>query len=252
MTISFRQVFKYMVPSWLSSGDSELVLYSLAVMKDAAVERLRLGLEARFPRRAGDSALALIGTDRGIVRGRDETSAHYAERLCAWRYPRGHRVRGSAFALLEQASEYFGGLRAWTIDARGNYHERDAVGVESYSYGNVWDWDGTAPAPQWARFWLGLDVSSDVTIIPWPAVLGAYDNSLVPGRGYTVGHQGISHQDALTIKKLMRGRHPWKPAGTRAEWAIVSFGATLPVPDGSWGSFAGRDPGFRYWNLRTS
>src|SRR6187455_2560539 len=109
MARTFRQLFRWLVPSWLAGEgattedepaehhDGEKVLLSLAVIKDAWLESLRQGLNARFPSRGPETALALIGRDHGIVRGRDETAAHYAERLIAWRYPRGHRVRGSAY-----------------------------------------------------------------------------------------------------------------------------------------------------------
>jgi hypothetical protein len=239
-----------MVPSWLSEGDGGLVLESLAGIKDAFTERMLLGLEARFPSRAGESALALLGSDRGILRGRTETQAHYAARLLSWRYPRGHRTRGSAFALLEQVSEYFGGIRAWTIDYSGNREERAADGTETFEQGYAWNWDSAVTTVY--RFWLVLDpVPQNPAIEPWPAVLGAYDNSLIPGRGFTVGHQGVTHEDALAIKKLFRGSRQWKPAGTAQQFAVIGFDAAAPVPDGAWGNNQGRDRAFRYWSLQT-
>ena len=118
-----------MVPAWLYSGDGGLVLQSLAQLQDDYAARARAALEMRFPSRAADDALAELGRDRAIPRGRTETSAHYAARLIAWRYPRGHRTRGSAFALLEQVSEYFGGILAKTRDVAGNVFTRTAAGV---------------------------------------------------------------------------------------------------------------------------
>src|SRR6187549_1469002 len=107
---TLRSIYKFLVPSWLSAGDGGLVLDTLTDQIDDSVEKMRESLVARFPTYAQDDALTLIGQDRLIPRGRAETSEHYAQRLIAWRYPRGHRVRGSAFALLNQVSEYFGGI----------------------------------------------------------------------------------------------------------------------------------------------
>jgi hypothetical protein len=256
MAKTFRQVYKWLVPPFLLEGEGALVLESLSAIVDSATQRLRSGLEARFPSYAGESALALIGRDRGIVRGRSETAEHYAARLIAWRYPRGHRVRGSAFALLEQFSEYFGGVDCWTIDVRGSRHDRTAAGEESYSYGNAWDWDGEGATPNWGRFFVVLDLEgiaseqlewSDPDL--WGGAFGDPD--------YTIGQLGINHEDVLALRRMMTGR-AWKPAGVRAEWVIVSLDGTEPTPDGTWlhwsRNVAGvqtptRSAAHRYWSL---
>jgi hypothetical protein len=252
----FRNLFKFFVPSWLSTGDGEKVLWALTAVIDAANERIRQGLLARFPTYAPASALKLIGLDRGIVRGRDETNAHYAQRLIRWRRPRGHRVRGSAFALLEQFAEYFGGLDCYTIDVKGNRHDRTVDGEESYSYGNDWDWDGEGALPRWARFWVVLDLSGIAS-----AQLDFGDPDLWGGAlgtpGYSIGQQGVTSEDVNALRRMMRGR-AWKPAGTRSEWVIVSLDGSEPAPDGTWLNWssniggtqtATRSSDFRYWSL---
>jgi len=202
------------------------------------MDRARAGLEARFPSRAQPDALALIGADRGIPRGRTETDAHYAQRLIAWRYPRGHRVRGSAFALLSQVSEYFGRLHCFTIDVKLNRHDRSIDGSEQFSYGAPWNWDGTTDPK--GRFW--------VVLLP-----------LTPLE-YT-------RDDVVAIRALFTGPCPWKPGGTMQEWAIVSTTVTdgsadEPFPDGTWLHWskivggahrvAARPTTFRYWSLAPS
>lgn len=146
--ITFRAIYKKLTAWWQHEGEGDLLLQALALVKDASLERMKAGLEARFPSLAGKSAQALIGADRAIRRGRVESDATYARRLKKWRYPRGHRVRGNAFALLDQIWAYFAsddktGIYCWTIDAHGNRHTRDVDGTESYSYGNAWNWDDT-------------------------------------------------------------------------------------------------------------
>jgi hypothetical protein len=233
MATNFRGLYKYMVPSWLYEGEGEIVLHSLSLILDAATQRMRDGLTARFPVYAGDSALALIGRDRGIPRGRAETVAHYAARLTAWRYPRGHRTRGSAFALLEQVSEYFGGIGCWTIDANLNRHVRTADGTEAYSYGYPWEWD-TQPASNWSRFWLVVDGPA----MPADPVF----------------------EDVRAIRALFYGAIPWRPAGTQPEWMILqdAFGDIVIPAGDDWSRWsvnvAGaqlplRWYGNRYWSL---
>lgn len=232
MAKSFRQLTKWLVPSWLNQDDGEKVLYSWMLLFDAWREMLRQSLLARFPSYTGESANALTGADRGIVRGRDETNAHYAARLLRWRWPQGHRVRGNAFSLLEQFSEYFGGVDGYVIDVKGNRRERTADGTISYSYGNAWDWDGQGALPRWGRFWAVLDLSAIAS-----EQLDFGDPDLWGGElgtpGYSIGQQGVTAEDVNALRRMMRGR-AWKPAGVRAEWVIVSLDGSDPTPNSAW------------------
>lgn len=259
MALNFRQLVRWLVPAHYNAGEGEAVLWVLAAMKDVMLERMRQGLNARFPSRTGASANALTGADRGIVKGRSETNAHYAQRLIRWRWPRGHRTRGNPFALLEQVSEYFGGVRCWTIDVRGNRFDRSVAGAETFSQGNDWDWDGEPTSPRWGRGWLVIDLSGIAGEQPdfddpdlWGGELG--------DPAYSVGMLGVTANDAQTIRDLVRAdaKRPWKPAGIRAEWAIVSLDGTDPEPDGTWLNWSkndggtqveARDPAFRYFSL---
>lgn len=257
MARNFRTVYRWLVPGWLLEGDGTLVLESLAAIKDACVERVRQGLNARFPSRTGASAQALIGRDRGIVRGRDETNGHYAQRLIRWRYPRGHRVRGNAFALLEQFSEYFGGVDGYTIDYRGNRYDRTADGTETASQGIAWEWYAVDFDEGENRFWVVLDLSEIAS-----EQLDFGDSELWGGAlatpGYTIGQQGVTEQDVLVLRNMMHSRRAWKPAGTRAEWVIVSLDGTDPEPDETWQHWSQnvggtqtetRSSAHRYWSL---
>lgn len=265
---NFRSILHYLAPGWLYNpdepadgvpvDDGTLVLHSLAWLVDAFTQRALAGLEARLPTRAGAAALSQHGKDRGIPRGREETAAHYVARLIAWRYPRGHRVRGGAPALLEQVSEYFGGVRCWTIDKSGNRYTRDADGTWTVEHGVAWDWDGEAVTPLWAKFWLGIDVNPDMPdVVAWPTFGEGIEGKTfgeAAAAGYVWGHQGISFQDVRAIKRLFHGSNPWKPLHASEIYAVVTLEdhavAGYPEPDGLWGSAAGRDPTRRYWNLR--
>lgn len=253
MASRFRQVFKWITPSWLSTGDGERVLHSVTLLVDAMTERLRQGLEARMPSRAPVDALQLLGLDRCILRGRSETAEHYAARLVRWRYPRGHRARGSAYALLEQISEYFGGLDAKAFSPRVTSY-RTAEGVESSTLA-TWTWD-TQPASNWARFWLAIDGQALVQEQPdlgdpalWGGALGT--------TGTTIGQIGTSADDTRAIRSLLTNR-AWRPAGTQPEWLMVTLNNTWPEPDATWERWskivAGvqrrtRGVAYRYWSL---
>jgi hypothetical protein len=236
MARNFRSLFRWVTPSWLHTGEGEKVLHALTTIIDASTERVLQGLDARFPSRTGADALQLTAVSRGLIRGRSETDAHFAARLKRWRYPRGHRVRGSAFALLDQVSEYFGGVMCQTRDVNGTTHGRLANGIEYLVYDGTWLWDDT-PSTQWARFWLFVDLTGIALPQPdfgdpdlWGGELG------LPG--HSIGYQGFTPEDANAIRRLLEWR-PWKPAGARAEWLILATGPLAVAPDGAW----------RYWSV---
>jgi hypothetical protein len=275
MAKTFTQLFASLVPSWLSAGDGGKVLHSLAVVKDKLVRRARLGLNARFPRRAGPSALELIGADRGILRGRFETDARYAERLTKWRYPKQHRVRGGAFALLDQIAEYVNGAVTYTLDKRGNFYVRGlsslggayARDAEIYVHGfpiTSIAWDALDPVVHWARFYVTLCANPE---LPWITATPAFGDSELWGGavgtpGYCVGLSGWTPTDTANIRKLFRGGQQWKPHGTRAEWLQVQLTnwtfAPSPAVDATWERWASivggvrtpaRSADFRYLSL---
>jgi hypothetical protein len=263
MARTFRSLFRWLLPGnyHTEGSDGQKVLHSLSLIVDAFDSINRERLTMRFPSYAGESALARIGGDRGIPRGRSEVKDHYANRLIAWRYPRGHRVRGNAFALLEQIWEYFGGgFALYTEQANGIQFRRAANGTETVTEIGGWDWDSLSIegwTSKWSRGWIVIDGTN--LIDPTPDY---GDPSLYGGQhgdsSYALGHVGISADDVTAIRKLFRGR-AWKMAGSRAMWAILSFDGSAPVPEGAWGLWA-RDDGtgnyeaarpsiFRYWAL---
>lgn len=234
---NFRKLRKFLLPYWLLLDEADgAFAYALASLIDVSLEHVRLALEARFPSRAGRSALERIGRDRLIAPGRDETDAHYAARLRAWRYPRGHRVRGSVYALLEQVSEYFGGLDAYGIDRKGNRRARTADGVETHAHGVTWTWD-TGAAAQWARQWIVIDAGT---------TFAAHDTF-----ADTIGIAGSTAADWRAIIALTRGQHRWLPAGVQGEWIIVTLDGADPVPDATWAKW-GKIDGTDYVPARSS
>lgn len=229
---NYRTAFRKLVPTWLSTGEGELVLFSLGTLLDWTRDRVRLGLYARFPDYAPDDALAALGRDRMIMRGIGETAAEYAPRLKRWLDD--HLIRGNPWALLEQIRAYCNAdVVVRTVDRRGNWYTIAADGTRSVTRKAAnWDWDGTA-ASSWSRFWVIIyPTAADE---PWPDI---------PAWG------GWSETGTATTEQVAAIRTicaQWKPAGTICEWIIVaydsaSFSPAFPplfagMPDGTWGSF---------------
>lgn len=236
----FRLARRLLAPRWLTEGDGGLIGYTLDLMKDAFVERLRLGHLARYPQQdpfgtpAPDDALTEMGRDRRVVKGLNESSAAYAVRLKRWLDDR--RKAGTARMLLRKLAEYTGPGPSWrVVDVRGNWYSRDGAGVESQSLQqNNWFWD--IDSERWSRFWVvcypnGLWSSEplpwgDPTDTPWGA------NPTTDMLGATATQEQVA-----ALKHIVRD---WKPDGTRCVNIILafdptSFDPTAPEPNGTWG-----------------
>lgn len=227
----------------------------IAAMLDAARDRLEQSTRARFPRLAAidyrESAMGYLATNRGIVRGRTESAAAFADRLAAWRYPRGHRVRGVAVALAEQVRFYFGaGTSVEVVDVRGLALGVDANGAytKRLTDWDDWDitWDGATytsnPATNWARFWVAVYTPAITEPPDWG------DSGLWATAGGVLGMVGISVSDvALLRRELLYGRTAWRPGGTQPQWLIFALdGAPVEATGsalGEWTNWSITDPG---------
>jgi hypothetical protein len=237
----FRDLAKFKLPAWWLEGDGGAITDSVISFLDIAAQKARDGLTARMPRTAGPSALALIEDERMILRGRSETDAAYAERLTQWRTGRhSHKARGTAWALLNQICEYVGGARCYTLDASREVFQRGSVGrpgdpgslVYSRDAESTYDdyqptfiWDSLDPNVHWSRFWVVLCANPQ---LPWVAGAPNFGNAALWGGavgtpGYCVGLTGWTPADTLAIRKLFRGKHPWRPGGTQPEWLIIQL-----------------------------
>lgn len=254
MSFRFRRAFYKLLPSWLTTGEGELVDYSLGVIKDAFLERLKLGRDARFPAYAPPDALTYLGRDRKIVRGINEPAASYAVRLQRWLDD--HRVRGNPFALMMQLRAYMqADCKIRTVDRAGNWYTIEENGTRSVNLalGN-WNWDGAA-ATLWSRFWVIIYPIGGTD--PWAPSVGDAGGASWPVGG-TIGTTATPDQVA-SVRSIIRD---WKPAGTTCEWIITAFDAAsfnplgLPEPDGTWDWFGYSNAGAyeiarlttaRYW-----
>ena len=245
--LTFRSARKFQGPAWLTlNGESLLLGYSLDVLKDAWIERLRQGLLARFPQinPNGDppapDALAAIGRDRGLVQGVTETAAHFGARLVNWLPTL--KTKGNPFALLGQLAQYLPpGFSFRTVDVRGNWYSLDSSGNQTAVLNEAnWDWDGASDAlARWSRFWVilypnGLWTDTDT----W----GHSGDTWGDGRCWGMTSPSNQLQNVISLIKA------WKPAGTKCINLIVAFDNTsfnpttardgTGLPNGTWGSWS--------------
>jgi hypothetical protein len=223
MSTRFRRIFKSLAPSWLTTGQGELVLYSLGLMQDAYAERTRLSAIARFPTYAPSDAVGAMGRDRKMARGRGEAAADYAERMIPWLDL--HKVRGTPYALHDQILAYLQcAVPIRTVDASGSWFDTAADGTRSSNIALAnWTWD-TMSAANWSRFWVIIDSSSGS---PWPIDGdGKWGDA---GKFGDAGSFGFSatQDEIATLRAIIRD---WKPEGTKCEWVIVTFDAALFTP----------------------
>ena len=238
---TFRNIWRFMIPGNFHRGDGELVQYTEGVMLDAFAEACRQMAWLMFPSKAPSDALKRIGEDRGIPRGFAEPEASYRERLIAWRYPRGHRIRGNAVGLLEQIAAVFGGaVEAHTVDARGTRYTRAADGTITVTRGVAWDWDGSGATPNWARFWV---VIAPTGVTPHKTFAeGAWGPTVKADPGVCLAGVGVHTGQINAIKRLCKvGRLSWTPAGRRPVYLVVlRDGETFPTPGGDWDDWGER------------
>lgn len=247
MAGNFRKSRKRLAPRWLTEGEGELVGYSLDVVKDAFIERLRLGFLARLPENGPNGetapvdALEAMGRDRGLKRGLSNTDAEYAERLKNWLNV--WKTAGNPYTLMGQLAAYLGPLPSFrTVDVRGNWYSRDADGTESaiLDEGN-WDWDG-ADLARWSRFW--------VVIYPnglWTSVDDWADTDLDWAEADHTWGTTATNEHVAGVKSIIQD---WKPAGTRCVDIIIaldsaSFDPSTPEPDGTYGRWSKTVDGIR-------
>jgi hypothetical protein len=253
MAKTFERLFRFMLPARFTRDEGEKIWTALTRTIDDYILAMRESLYAQLPSKAQDDALEKIGTDRALRRGRSETRDHYIARLRGWRFPFGHRVRGSAFGLLDQIRQYWSGgetsdMYSYTMDRNGSRFQIQPDGTTLADYGYSFNWDGL---PGVYRFWVVLANIPGVS--PGPAIgdPALWDNTVGPvGRGYTIGQYGVTPDDIAAMRDLVLGATAWKPAGTRAEHIVVMFANGVPPnPTWDWDLHANRNPAYRYWSL---
>jgi len=265
MSITFRQAFYQLAPSWLTSGEGEGVLFSLMITLDAFMDRMDDATQVRYPDKAPGDALGPMGQDRRIVRGFAEGESSYRLRLRLWLD--AWAKAGHAFAIMNQIAAYLTGFDVpMSIVTAGNgtdgmWYQRSADGTLTWAKAapHNWDWDTEtvgAGSPKWSRFWVILYPPASLwTPVKWGARKWGVANATM---GSTATRQQVD-----TIKALVQA---WKPERSKCMHVIVAFDPAsfdptsapgAPMPDGTWKFYRkGDDPVVssrnytaRYWKV---
>ncbi len=278
-----------MLPGWMVERAHWLAFAgAIAAVFDALIEGVQDGVLGAMPGQiddlpflggfVGTDGLPLIGRDRRIPRGLQETPGVYAAALRDWRNI--HRRAGTAFGLLEQVYRVLGpsftrvrlvtGAGVWhTIQADGTrqLHNTSGTGLQIDAQGvstpltveaHPWDWDGTGNP-----FEAFLIVYAPVTgLIPgnegeWGDGATRWGAEGAPGGGLI----GIDSTKALV--EQLRSLAASGAMGVEVNWIIIafdpdSFDPETPgpypasgMPDGTWAR-AGRYDGSNYVRTRLS
>lgn len=182
---NFRDAVRSLVPWWAGReiGRMGKVLWAIGVHVDALIEQHVAAIKVGYPGLYSMESLALIGRDRRIRRGPDESDEVYASRLPSWLD--AHRVRGGPYALLEQLRAYWS--KAFPIDLvyYTGRRFRMPAGDGAITRDDI-AWAPDPDAARWARWWLFFewpDVVSNDGIWTDPGTWsdgGVWDSDLTP------------------------------------------------------------------------
>lgn len=234
---TFRDTIRRISPPWLRRFWGERFLYTFGVHLDALGDALSAGIKMRFPNVYSNESLSILGRDRGIRRGPEESDASYSVRLEQWLET--HRRSGNPYTLLRQIQ---GNLTPHLVKLRivnnaGAWYTLNEDGSVAYNEpsGN-WDWDGSSA--DFSRFWI---------IIYPPADLWVRDGTW--GDGDTWGSDGTTWGSTATPAEVATIRGivaEWMAPHAQCKNIIVSFDAAAfdptdtapPLPDGTWGNWS--------------
>lgn len=231
------------LPPWIQpksggEGHGFRVVYAIALLCDLLLEDAVTGILSKLPGQGTATALARIGRDRRIPRGRAESDESYIARLIQWRS--SWRTAGNPFTLLRQLRGYLSPLtpRMRIVNAAGTWYTLEEDGSRSVTRaaGN-WDWDGDAAL--WARFWIVIYSDPLNPNAPW-------ERDGTWGDGETWGEEGrgtwgstATEEEIADIRAIVKD---WKSAHEVCGKIIVCFDdaefdpadTAPPLPDGTW------------------
>jgi hypothetical protein len=239
ITRKFRTIVNWLVPGWLQSGHGEMVLFVQGMLKDAFAESSHQTALLRYPSTCTPDALDLHGRTRALPRGLFEPEDNYRARLVGWRYPEGHRTRGTAGAMLAQFELALRGDHHVVIDARN----KRTVSGSGATLPTDWDWDAVASS-QWGRYWVVCKSSG----APWPSFTDPGWLAAWGDRDAVLAGSGIASGEIAAVRDQLANnrRLGWTPAGVRGVNLVIYFDAVFPDPTGDWDVWINRDTDFRY------
>ncbi len=249
-----REVIRLLGPGWLVRDElpdgtecDNRVLYAIALVLDAFLQRRQDGVQAAQPSTAPDDALPRIARDRLILRGPNESRDALVVRLN--RAITDHRTKGNAFTLQEQVRGYLSPhlIRSATVDQRGTWKRIDRDGTRETVRTSTWAWDGVSLAAARTRWWLIVYPTTDVPKRPWAKSAPWGATGKVWGTPKATWGSTATSDEIAGLRLIARS---WKPAGTGCLWIIVcfvdasaAFAPATPGPDGTWGNWSKNQAG---------
>ncbi|MGV1035326.1 MAG: hypothetical protein ACOYBP_08965 [Microbacteriaceae bacterium] len=143
-------------PSWIRNGKGTDLLKAIGAHIDLFADAIVYSCSTRFASQKGQN-LGLIGENRGLQRGFQESDDSYANRLRPWRAE--HSRRGTGIALLNQVKIAMG-----TNIQNTRLIYRNGVKYQLYPDGSIQrgytdEFSANGDAAQWARWWLIVEGS---------------------------------------------------------------------------------------------
>ena len=143
---NFRNGARSISPRWLSTGRAFRILYVVGLHIDAILDAFVAALKHKLPgATTRTDSLGVVGVERKMIRGLNETDANYTQRLRG--YLTAHKHRGSSYELLRQIRIYFAPtyFKIALVYASGRVLEQSTAGVITEVS------PASALIPQWAR-----------------------------------------------------------------------------------------------------
>jgi hypothetical protein len=285
-TLNWRSAVAQLLPRWAKGtrqgGNPDpnagwfgwRVMHVVGLTLDALGDALNEGLWKAFPGATDDeTALALQGAERGIMRGPLEASEAYARRLRRWRQAR--KRQGNPIELAVQIQAYlqpypmtvqiqYSDGTCYTIDP-GAYLVDDYQGADVvHASTRAWDWDGTDEP---TRFWVLLGCVDANT--PWASdglwgggsepwnELNTDDGTatgtvLDPLAGGDTTPTYGSTASLASVQGLLALVQDMTPPHARCECIVYAFNASefaVIAPNGTWGDAGSRGQAYVYWEI---
>lgn len=226
--LTFRDAVRSFAPWWATRELSRMgkLLYAIGAQLDAMMDAHVAAIKIGYPGLYSYESLPVLGRDRRVRRGPNETSSAYADRLRPfWDH---HKGRGGPYAMLEQARAYFlpVSFQVDLVYRSGRRFVLDLAGAVARS-DITWTPDSDA---RWARWWL---------FYKWPT---AVSGEGLWGTAGTYGDGGV-WGSTLTVTEVADIRavpREWNAAHCFGRVVLLTGGKELwGYPAGTWGEAGG-------------
>jgi hypothetical protein len=221
---TFRDEARNVAPWWAARDSSRIgkLLYTIGLQLDGLADAAVAAIKMRYPGLYSTDSLALIGRERRIQRGPEESDEAYAARLQRWW--EDHRRRGGPYAMLEQIFAFWSPA-PFPVDLLYRNGRRFVMDEDGEIERDIIAWEQDEEPEKWARWWLFYE---------WPHSIAA-DGAW--GSAGTYDDGGVWDSD-LTVEEVANIRAvptEWNNAHSFGTVVLLSDGRDLwDYPTGTW------------------